>query len=244
MQDALKRTREKMKTQFAALQVWFIIYSLLAVILITITLAMLVFFHPASPLLIENTDDKTAESIAKLSLGLGAIVALFAALPWTSATWWRHYYFVWRHLKFTDLARLVADEAHWQQAIERGQRSFWQRATDLRMPKSLVEQIELVADYWQYALVRSRNEHSREARALAAGNWTRLANDIGGTIFNLGCGIGCLVAGSLLLVALLPLVLVIMHFHLKQQATKAALIDYFLDKPELNRSKLKPPPGM
>jgi len=242
MQDELKNTREQMRSRFTSAQIWFVTYSILAGILLTIALCMLVFVNPAGPLRLADTG--SGDWVAWWAMGLGTAVALFVALPWTYSTWWRHYYFVWRHLQFTDLAQLVADDAQWAAVIEQGRRSFWQRTTGLRQPRSLLEQIELAADYWQYALVKARNEHSQETTAIRAGDWTRLANDTGSGVFNLGCGIGCLVLGALPLTVLTPLVLAVMHFYLKQQATKAALIDYFLDKPELNRSKLTPPPGL
>ncbi len=242
MLDDLKATREQMKSRFSSAQIWFITYSILAGILLTLAFAMLVLVNLASPLHLADTGD--GEWIAYWAMGIGTAIALFVALPWTYATWWRHYYFVWRHLQFTDLAQLVADGAQWNDVVEQGRHSVWQRTTGLRRPRSLPEQIELAADYWQYALVKARRERDKEARAIRAGDWTRLADDIGIGVFNLGCGIGCLVLGALPLTVLTPLVLAVMHFHLKQQATKAALIDYFLDKPELNRSKLTPPPGV
>lgn len=229
-----------MEEQFAAAQTWFLIYTLLATILIGIFGTVLTLQHPASPWFIENAPDSFAGTTAFWVLGIATVVGLCAALPWIYATFWRHYTYVWRHLKHTGLALIVADGAQWEPVVEQGRRSFWNRVTSLKTPAGMLEQIDLAADYWQYSLVTARNEHHKAEAALRAGNLTRLADNIATHTFNTGCGIVILVLLGLPLAALLPLVITAMHFYLKQSATKAALLDYFRDKPEINRAKLNP----
>lgn len=231
--EELLAKRAALMEDYGNVQTWFFFYFIMFFILVGVAVIATIVIQ-------RNDGTEPPEAVYFWLLILSA--TLTGVALWGMTTLWHaHYHLIWRHLKHGRMAEVVIEKAYWDIVMDGAERSFLVKFTGFARPVKLLNQLELAGDYWVAAVVMSRAmDEAAVRRAARWGNATRLCNNIISGMCGSGCSILLIIGFSAILIPLFWLFLPMLFFYIKQQATVAALVDFYVDKPRIRLSRLKP----